>query len=217
MKRKVIITVVVLAVALGVIVLFPSVAWISNSGTDKSQTVDISYFDISLIGGCDIRPAYTDVPNSVDYAAPGENMIFIEESQDVWVPGPLTILNKSTILTNIRVRIAYTYITPGGVSTEEVYRPTQNTDFVVDFDEPDDWQYDAATECWNYRYGGTSGTIEVPAATDLINGDIITLINTLGYSSALGPNNVYEDKPVTVTLKVEAKQAQYGTWAQVTP
>lgn len=220
MKKKVIAGIVILVVAIGVIAFKPTLAWFVRNGPAQSQDVDLGYFEISLVGGtdCEIRPAFID-PNSSppnkEYAAPGENMLFLEKAQDVWEPGPLVVLNKSTILTNLRVKIEYTYITAGGVATQEVYRPTQMTDFVVDFDEPDDWVYDAVTGCWNYRYGGTAGTIAIPAATDLINGETITLINSIGYSAALGRGNIYENKDVTVKLKVEAKQAEYGTWTQV--
>ena len=213
MKKKVIIIITVLTLALGVIVLIPTLAWLTDLGSDKSQAISISNFSYSLIGGCDIRSSYTDPLNANKYVAPGENMIYIESTPGVWVPGTLSVLNKSTIATNLRVRIEYTYVT-GGVPAQVVYSPTQNADFTVDFAVPSDWQYDAVTECWNYMPGGSN-----IAAVDLVanpSGITTVLINSMGYSSLLGPGNAYEDKTVTVKFKVEAKQAEYATWQQVT-
>jgi hypothetical protein len=211
MKKKVLALIIIFTVAFGVLVFKPSFAWFLNEGTDKSQAIDISYFDISLVGGCDIRPVYTNELNT-EYVAPGANMIHIEQTEDVWVPGPMTMLNKSTIPTNLRVRIEYSRWN-GTALVPTVYSLTQQTDFSVDFAVPADWSYDAATECWNYLPGG--GNV---APVDLVanpDGLQTVLINSMGYSDALESGNIYEDELVTVSFKVEAKQAEYATWTQV--
>lgn len=214
MKKKVIAGIVILAVALGVIAFKPTLAWFIENGPAKKQTVDLGSFDVSLVTPCDIRSSYTDPLDSEKYIAPGENMIYVNDPEDGWTPGAIAVVNKSTILTNLRVKIEYTHISSGGVRTQVVYSDTQQEDFTVVFANTDNWEYENGY--WNYRYGGTTGSIDIPAA-DPTTGETINLINSMGYSDELLPNNIYEDEPVTIIFKVEAKQAEYGTWAQVTP
>ncbi len=219
MKKKVLALIIILTAVVSLLLLGNSFGWFLTSGGDeqlfRAQTIDYGDMDISLVGGCQIRPVYTNITdptNPVEYAAPGANMIHIEQSENVWVPGPLTMLNKSTILTNLRVHIEYSCWNATLNKLElKVYSPSQKTDFSVDFAVATDWVYDAGTECWNYVPGGNP----IPSATDLVNGDEIVLIKSMGYSAALLPGNKYETLPVTVKLKVEAKQAEYATWQQI--
>lgn len=217
MKKRVLTLFIILTIAFGIIALRYSFAWFPNEGTYKSQAIDLSNFDISLVGGCQIRPVYTNITdptNPVEYAAPGANMIHIEQSENVWVPGPLTMLNKSTILTNLRVHIEYSWWDGDSLETV-VYTPTQQADFVVDFAVPADWSYDPATLCWDYLPGGAVIAPVDPLVYPL--GKQSVLINSMGYSSALAPGNDYEDLPVDIIFKVEAKQAEYADWIQVSP
>lgn len=59
MKKKVIAGIVVLAVAFGVIAFKPTLAWFVDSGSAKTQQIDLSYFDITPVKPFDIRSAYT--------------------------------------------------------------------------------------------------------------------------------------------------------------
>ena len=226
MKKKVIAGIVVLAVAFGVIAFKPTLAWFVDSGSAKTQQIDLSYFDIAPVKPFDIRSAYTTpipdpipdpLPEPVKYVGPGENMIYVEDPVGIWKPGPLAVINKSTILTNIRVKIEYSFW--NGTSLEDVVYGDKTDDFSVIFNDPTNWDF--AGGYWNYRYGGTTGSIDIPAA-DSTTGETIDLINSMGYSYQLDPSkpgNAYEnykDKEVTVKLTVEAKQAEYGTWTQVT-
>ncbi len=231
MKKKVIAGIVVLAVALGVIAFKPTLAWFVNSGSAKTQQIDLSYFDIAPVKPFDIRSAYTTpipdpipdpLPEPIKYVGPGENMIYVEDPVGIWKPGPLAVTNKSTILTNLRVYIEYSWwdanLVPAPGLVTVVYSPTQNADFTVDFADSDNWIFESGY--WKYRYGGTTGSIDIPAA-DPTTGEIIDLINSMGYSYQLDPSdpgnayNNYKDKEVTVKLTVEAKQAEYGDWTQV--
>lgn len=221
MKKKVLALIIILTAAVSLLVLGNSFGWFLTSSGDeqlfRAQTIDYGDMDISLVGGCQIRPVYTnmtDPTNPVEYAAPGANMIHIEQSEDVWVPGPLTMLNKSTILTNLRVHIEYSWWDGDSLETV-VYTPTQQADFVVDFAVPADWSYDPATLCWDYLPGGAVIAPVDPLVYPL--GKQSVLINSMGYSSALAPGNDYEDLPVDIIFKVEAKQAEYADWIQVSP
>ena len=214
MKKKVLLVILLLATVLTVLLLYPSLGWFMDSGSEKSQAVDVGYFDIALANGCDIRSAYTDEGTSEKYVAPGENMIYIEQSEDVWRPGPLTIVNKSTIPTSLRVKVEYTFWGPFGFETV-VYSQDHQFDFSVVFREPLDWQYDETTEYWNYLPDGND--IEPVDLSENPDGVQTALIDSLGYSDTLGPGSIYEDESVSVKLKVEAKQAEYATWIQVMP
>jgi len=200
-----------LAVVIGVIAVGSSLGWfqIDETGRQKSQLIEYGDMDYTLVGGCDIHPAYID-ESSNEYAAPGENMIYVESTPGVWEPGALKSNNKSTITTNLRVKIMYSWW--NGASLETVtYSPTQKADFTVDFAVPANWVYDSGTGFWNYLPGGNS----IPAVADPVNGEEITLINSMGYSSAITVGSHYETKNVNVSLKVEAKQADYADWTDV--
>ena len=216
MKKRFPVLIGFLAVVIGVIAVGSSLGWfqIDDTGRQKAQLIEYGDMDYTLVGGCDIHPAYID-ESSNEYAAPGENMIYSKNSQDKWVPGPLKVLNKSTITTNLRVKIEYSWWNsdllplPGLVTV--VYSPTQNADFTVDFAVPANWVFDSGTGFWNYLPGGNS----IPAVADPVNGEEITLINSMGYSSAITVGSHYETKNVNVSLKVEAKQADYADWTDV--
>lgn len=215
MKKKVLALIIILAVTLGVIVFNTSTAWFVTGDSDKSQAINISYFNYSLVGGCDIRPAFIDPsiepPDNNEFAAPGENMIYVEESPGVWTPGNLAVMNKSNITTNLRVKIEYSWW--NGSALEQVYYGDQTGDFTVTFAIPADWQYDSGTKCWNYLPGGNDiPAVDLGANPSGIETDLITF---MGYSSAIINLNNYKNLAVTVKLKVEAKQADYAEWTDV--
>jgi len=218
MKKKVILILLFLTAAVSVVVLKPSLAWFFDSGSDKSQLIDIAKFDVALTKPCDIRSAYT--AGSDNYVAPGENMIYIEETENVWVNGSLSVMNKSTITTNIRVKIQYSRLVGENLVT------TTYGDSTNDFQVKDasgtlitvspDWDYDVATKCWLYKpVDDTQRPYDISIPTDPVSGDEIVLLSSMGYSDQLEQNNTYKNKTVTVALKVEAKQAEYATWTQV--
>lgn len=216
MKKKFLFLIGFLVVTIVVVALSSSLGWLETgeNGRSKSQLIEYGDMEFSLVGGCDVQAAFVD--GADEYAAPGENMIYTESAPGVWTPGPLTALNKSTITTNLRVHIEYSWW--DGDSLElVVYSPTQKADFTVDFAVPANWEYDSATGCWNYLPGGVPGQNVVPAVDLVANPDGVTtaLINSMGYSSAIEVGSPYQTKTVTVKLKVEAKQADYVTWQNV--
>jgi len=221
MKRKYLGFIIILVVAVAVLAIGNSLGWfMSDAGNNpnNAQKIDYGDFDYSLVGGCDIRTSYTDGAD-VKYVAPGENMIYYKNTEDKWVNGPLTILNKSTIATNLRVKIVYSRWDSVG----SAFVPTNYGDSTADFQvknasgDPigttgDGWSYEPGTGFWNYLPGGKA-VQPVNFETDPDGQNII--ISSIGYSDQLERGNVYENAVVSVKLTVEAKQADYATWNQV--
>ena len=226
MKKKILALIIVLAVTVSVLALGRSLGWfISGGGGDpyKAQTIEYGDMEFSLVGGCDIHPAYIDEVESKEYAAPGENMIYVESSTPgVLIPGSLKVLNKSTITTNLRVKIVYSWWNTTTTALEPVFYGDRTDDFEVKnasgmpLGTPGDgWTYDSSTKCWNYLPGGNA----IPAVANPAAGEEITLLSSLGYSSAMEDARllIYKNLNVTVKFKVEAKQADYVNWSVVSP
>jgi len=217
MNKKVIPVLLILAIAVGIIAYKPSLAWLDNSQFAKSQQVNIGQLKYSFDG--EIDAAYID-ESSTEYVLPGANLIYVNG-----VPGSLVAYNLSTITTNLRVRIDYTYYDTGTHTLIQAAYGDQTGDLSVAFAVPANWAYDSATKCWNYKPAGApSGSpYEIPAYIEPVTasgettiappaGDTIPLINSLGYSSALTAGNPYENQNIHITLTVEVKQADYVDW-----
>lgn len=224
MKKKFLALIVFLAVALGAIALGSSLGWFptfGGGGDDpfKSQVIGYGDMEYTLVGGCDIRTAFTDPdilpPNNNKFVAPGENMIYIQDppASGDWVPGVLTINNKSTVATNLRVKIEYSRW--DGAALQTVVYGDETDDFTVDFAVLDDWEYNDATKFWDYS-PGDSLVIDAVALDTFPGGNNI-LINSMGYSKDILVNSNYETRAVNVSLKIEAKQADYVEWSTVSP
>ena len=219
MNKKVIPVLIILAIAVGIIAYKPTLAWLDKSEFVKSQQVDIGQLKYSFDG--EINAAYIDESTN-EYVIPGANLIQVNG-----LPGILTAYNLSTITTNLRVRIDYTYYNAVSHTLVQAAYGDQTGDLSVAFAVPANWTYDTVTKCWNYKPAGApSGSpYEIPAYVEPVTasgettvappvGDTIPLINSLGYSSALTAGNPYEHQNVKITLTVEVKQADYATWTQ---
>lgn len=212
MKKKFLTLIVLFAVVLGIMALGTSLGWFQSGGGDtfKSQLIENGDMEYTLVGGCDIRPAFTG-EDLIDYAAPGENMIYVQNTENEWVPGVLTINNKSTIATNLHVKIEYSWW--NGTALETVVYGDKTDDFTVDF--PLGWVYNTATKFWDYSPGGSSVIAPVDLDISANPEGINILINSMGYSYLLDETSPYVSEEVTVKLKVEAKQADYVEWLSV--
>ena len=232
MKKKVMPIILVLAIAFGVIAFKPSLAWLSSS-FNKSQKVDIGALSYTFDDTVSLNASYTD-GSSNTFATPGENLLYVGTE-----PGTLKIFNLSTITTNLRIRIDYTYYNtdllplPGFVTIPYGEKPALTDDFdVKDYTGEllgvsSKWSYDAGY--WNYVADPLAGagktddiiayieptTLEGETTLTPPVGDEIELISSVGYSSLLGNNSPYKDKPVTVKLTVQVKQADYVDWSTI--
>lgn len=131
-------------------------------------------------------------------------------SDSIVVPGQplfnadaITITNKSTVATNVRVKIAVT----------EKDKTDLITDIVeITFDENSDWVNDG--DYWYYKGKPTSLTDDsanISAVTDPSVGDVLNFnVNMTFDGSKVG--NDYSGKSYTITIVVEGKQAEYVLW-----
>ena len=237
MKKKVLPVVIVLATAVGIIAFRFTFAWFRSGGfegNNKSQQVIAGALNYEFTG--EIRGIYEDESSSV-YVAPGENLIFVDDTHQ----GPMTALNKSSIATNLRVKIEYTYFEydEGTSSFVEHYAPydDSDTDLTVTFASPSNWDRDDATGWWYYHVTGaaendyripavlepttqpatestTEGSTETSAETTegAPAGESIPIFTFLGYSDTLEKDDGYDDEQVKIKLTVEVKQADYVDW-----
>ncbi|GEM_PF-1780418 len=226
MKKKVLAILIVLATAVGIFALRSSFAWLKTGFDSKSQEVIVGKLNYEFTG--EIRGIYENESSTV-YVAPGENLIFIDETQQ----GPMTAVNKSSIATNLRVKIEYTYYeydegTSSFVGQFEPYDGS-NTDLTVTFASPSNWVYDTDSGCWLYHVtGAPAGDYRIPAPLEATTqpsteptsesltqadvGEDIPIFTFLGYSDTLDKDSGYDDKEVKIKLTVEVKQADYVTW-----
>lgn len=212
MKKKTILIIVALLMAIVAAAIAGTVAWLPRQGQDKMQNISIGIFDVSLQKPFEIRSGYVSVEGD-NYIGPGENIMYFEDPADVWAADALRVVNKSNIPVSLRVKIEYSRW--NGVSMENniVYSGVSpaDDDFTVAFGVPADWTYDSGY--WYYK-GGTIPAVDLNTNPD---GETYTLINSISYDENLLPGSVYEDKEVKIKLLVEAKQAEYATWTQVLP
>jgi hypothetical protein len=212
MKKKALAIIIVLAAAVGIFAFRSSFAWLPSE-FQKSQ--DVSIGDLSYTFEGELQAAYIDENTFIEYAAPGENMMYVGG-----VPGTLKALNLSTITTNLRIRIDYTYYDTGTSSFVTVAygeKPAGTDDFDVLFSSVDGtFEYNSGTKCWDFKPAGAplGNLYEIPAAAQPVS-DEISLINSMSYSSNIPTGSVYEDENVTVKLTVEAKQSDYVDWETV--
>ncbi len=210
MRRKKFFLISVAVVATFGIALGLSLAWYLEKGEDKKQEVgDSSYFYMHIVGGLEIRPLFRDETNNIDYLAPGANIAYseIDTVNHIWRQSPIVLYNRSSIETELRIKLDYTHIDSNKNANLVTYSPTQNEDFEIVFTNPTAWVFE--DDYWYYRPGGN------PIAP---TGDVaaqVELIKSIGYSSDLDKGNVYENEEVEVNIIFEAKQAYYGTWTQV--
>jgi len=206
MKKKVFTLIIILTAAIAVIAFKPSYAWVSEN-FNKSQKVDVGKLDYGFSGS---------IIQSQNIVTPELNLI----------DGTLTAMNKSTITTNIRVKIVYTYYDAGIlVDNTKIYDNSPNQDLQVDFSTANGtWDYipvsvsDPSSGCWLYKPNGASldSPYKIPVSTDLNNGDSIPLIDFLGYSGInVNPTDGYEGQHVTIKVTIDAKQADYAEWKTI--
>lgn len=223
MKRKALALMLILTAIVGIIAFKPSFGWIS-SVFNKSHEVDLGDLKYSFEG--EMHAAYIDESSS-EFVAPGENLIYVGN-----VPGTLKAFNLSTIKTNLRLRIDYTYYDTGDSTFKTVTYGDQTGDFVVKYTKDillgssSYWAYDSSEKCWNYQPNGVAGQYDIDAYVSAETttgeggitdpppvGNELDLIYSLGYSDSLLAGNIYEDENVHITLTVEVKQADFVTWS----
>ncbi len=212
MKKRTTLIIIALLLAVVAVAIAGTVAWMNKQGDDRSQEISIGIFDISLQKPFEIRSGYVSEGGD-NYVGPGENIMYFEDPADVWAADALRVVNKSNIPVSLRVKIEYSRW--NGVSMENniVYSGVSpaDDDFTVAFGVPADWTYDSGY--WYYK-GGNIPAVDFNTNPD---GETYTLINSLSYNENILPGSDYEEKTVKVKLLVEAKQAEYATWAQVSP
>ena len=210
MRKKKFFLISIAVIATFAIVLSLSLAWFLEKGDDKKQELgDSSYFDMHIVGGLDIRPIFRDESKDIDYIAPGANIAYseIDQVNHIWRQSPIVLYNRSSIETELRIKLDYTYIKENENLALVTYSPTQDADFEIEFFDKNDWEFE--DDYWYYRPGGN------PIAPTGETAAQVELIKSIGYSHELVAGNVYENEEVEVNIIFEAKQAYYGTWTQV--
>lgn len=225
MKKRIVSVALILAIGIGILFLQSSVAWQTNK-FDRPQNMTIGTLLYDFEGT--VEGIYDS--GTAQYVAPGANLLFIGSQ-----PGALNAYNRSTITTQIRVKVEYTRIYWNGSAFVSQFVPYSDSDYVPDdlvvtFAEPALWEYVAYvpgnpnTGCWFYKPAvDVAAPYDIPAFVDDPGtpdddaGNIIALISFLGYRGDIedSPSWGYVDSPVSIKLTVEAKQADYVDWATV--
>lgn len=122
------------------------------------------------------------------------------------------VLNTSTISTQLRVKVTYTYFDENGNITDLVYDASETSPFVADTAEG--WVYSDG-----YLYYGAEGENAVVAPVTEGEESYIPLFRSLKYS---GPNSDFradwynpeggEYTTFSVNVTFEAKQEEFVTW-----
>ncbi len=192
MKKR-IISIVLIVVALLSVTLFQNTfAWF---------TVD-SYLTQNFIVG--------DVNYELELVAEEDTREFILPGDEV-LPGTFTLINKSTISTEIRFKVV------DNVRADEI------DNFVVTFKNPDSWSF---SEDGYYYYsaqvtdenGAQVMSSVIPEATVTngeVNGVEISFIDSIKYNGETIEKEQYSGNSPIVTLKFQAKQGEFATWEDI--
>ena len=203
MNKKIILGLSVLLVALFALIGGASYAWLTSTGADDTNTYTVGEVSYTI--------SATDGASTL--VVPGQGLY-----------GNVTIVNKSTVASNLRVTFAVSakkgdqnlnWSIGTSATDDEILITGTNTEIT-------NWvsQYDAKKGIYYFYYGAydtdnTKTVDNIAAATDTVNGDDIPCIfSGIILNGALVGNDATGVK-VTVTINFEAKQADHVTWAKL--
>ena len=139
------------------------------------------------------------------------------QSSEIVVPGQplitgtsLYLTNKSSIDTNLRLQIRFSYTDQiTHLPVEETYSGDINnhlTNFMV-MDMVSNWIYDATDHCWHYKY---STDYKIPAATTA-EGDTFVIINQIQFDGEKVDMSL-SGAIFKIQLIFQAKQSELLDW-----
>ncbi|MCR4614776.1 MAG: hypothetical protein K5756_01315 [Clostridiales bacterium] len=251
MKERIIGAVMIVVILIGFASYSGTFAWLRANIDDNASSADLTVGRMFSIEG-ELGSKYSMGNKKI--MVPGENLIVrpLEEgeagtpataglgtnvTEDGYEPCKLSIKNNSTIETQLRVKIEYSYpqyvnsqVEIVGLNPLCVYgntdtnRPTDpNHRLVVAFTDSDKWVYDQTDGFWYYNPEEATSEDDdyliVPA--DYSDQDLIDYIcYDPVYYTETNNYNVWKDQQnvrteVQVRLTVQAKQARYADWDDI--
>lgn len=133
---------------------------------------------------------------------------------------PLTLINRSSVDTQLRIKVYYTYFkadsssASGYVKSDNHSLVGETAPFVADIDE-NYWKYNLYDDCFYYE---TAETSIISAMTNEEAPQTIPLFTSMRYSgeNSILPTTAFKDDNVfKITLVFQAKQANYVEWEDI--
>ena len=217
MKKKILFLCLSLALVSGLALAECGYSWfaegVGSGGSGTSHNFHTEEVGMSLTGGF-----YT----VADLATETGRSVILPE--DNLIDTAMVLTNHSSIPTQLRVKVEYTYYDSNGAEITAVAEDLSDANLttaqkeanplIVDFTDSSDWTYSSGY----WYYGGTTGT--VPARTAQ-GGASINAISDIHYSGeyttahdATGAS-LFNGDDITVTVTFEVKQKEYVTWSQL--
>ncbi len=209
MKRRIVALIASLAVITGLMSSRDSGAWFI---TAVKRAQDISIAVINFDSEEEILGTVEEDYYGRPCIYPGQNLVLLNNKN-----ATLTMINNSSIDTQIRVRIEYTSFS-SGVKSTEVYSADKDEDLQVEFANPGEWLpcKSASGEVCFYYVGPGYGSkvLSDPDNACSITPDVsnIDIIKSILYKNDIDTAS-YSGNEVTVDVIFEAKQADYVGWS----
>ena len=131
--------------------------------------------------------------------------------EELLTSGNLTLTNKSTITTNFRVKILYSFTDiatdPDTVYTNEPYGPGCALEDYLTIGLVSKWKYDVTDDCYHYEYDTGDYVLPIPP----VEGYTFEIINTITFD---GENikNSYSGQGFGIKILFQAKQSEFVGW-----
>lgn len=167
----------------------------------------------------------TDTAGSIDYTV-GEVSYEISKlnaAESAIVPGQVlgsvSIINKSNVLTNLRISLSVTVsgVAEGVNKNWSVGADAENDEILLKSAiDTSIWVFDSTT---NYYYYGQVGSATTTGAEDIAVAEeegtqLTALLDTMTLNGGL-IGNEYAGATITVVVTFEAKQADYVEWSEM--
>jgi hypothetical protein len=237
MKKRVLCIVLSLSFLACLAAVKGTFAWISFTDEIKTHMLDIGRLQYDVIG--ELNSNYHNAQGKA-LIVPGDNLIVVPVEEESTTGGvttgapsvhyqhsPLILKNYSTIDTQVRLKIEYTYYETAAqtVPSSAVYQGLSSEKLQVNFPSEMTCTYNSTDGYWYCSTENgvipavvseeeTGSTGETTTSSQLDYEDI-ELIESVFYKGT-EYDKTYEGKEVSVTITLQAKQAYYVDWEDIT-
>lgn len=241
MKKRVLCIALSLSLLACLVAVKGTFAWISFEDETKSHMLDIGRLKYDLIG--ELNSNYHNASGKA-LIVPGDNLIVVpvvEEEEESSTSGettqapsvryqksPLILKNFSTIDTQVRLKIEYTYYnsTVQEIPSEAIYQGAASEKLEVIFGDTLNYTYESTDGYWYISTQSdiipavgseeeTGTTTDETTTSEQNDYENIVLIESIHYKGS-EYDKTYEGKEVSVTITLQAKQAYYVDWEDIT-
>lgn len=208
MKKRLLCAALSLAVIVSFALIKDSYSWFVVDDVNASQEMTVGKFDFDFVG--ELYSNYKNISDK-ELIVPGENLIKVStivDTETVYVPSELKVINHSTVDTQMRIRIEYKYKNLSSAIVSGIYGE-EDSDQIINASFGTGWTYNSEDKCWHSEIIESLTTEESAAGVEKI------ILNSLSFSSETFDNSYNGFDGENIKISVQAKQAYYVAWNEI--